>query len=176
MDNETNVVEEPLRQKIRKLEHLLRERDRELGCLYNIANVADRSDSTLEEILQAIARLLPHAFQYPELACARIVMGAQEFRTDNFRHTPFKLASSITVRGNNAGEVEIFYAEESPGCDEGPFLAEERSFINVIAGRLGALIEKKQSKTPSGRVRRNTAPFSRTPSKAYSRRHRMGSC
>lgn len=143
MDNETNVVEEPLRQKIRKLEHLLRERDRELGCLYNIANVADGSDSTLEEILQAIARLLPHAFQYPELACARIVMGAQEFRTDNFRHTPFKLASSITVRGNNAGEVEIFYAEESPGCDEGPFLAEERSFINVIAGRLGALIEKK---------------------------------
>ena len=143
MDNETNVVEEPLRQKIRKLEHLLRERDRELGCLYNIANVADRSDSTLEEILQAIARLLPHAFQYPELACARIVMGAQEFRTDNFRHTPFKLASSITVRGNNAGEVEIFYAEESPGCDEGPFLAEERSFIDIIAGRLGALIEKK---------------------------------
>ena len=137
------TVEESLRQTIRKLEHDLRERDRELGCLYNIANVADRSDSTLEEILQAIARLLPHAFQYPELACARIVMGAQEFRTDNFRHTPFKLASSITVRGNNAGEVEIFYAEESPGCDEGPFLAEERSFINVIAGRLGRLAEQK---------------------------------
>lgn len=137
------TVEESLRQTIRKLEHDLRERNMELGCLYGFANVVDRSDSTMEEILQTIARLLPHAFQYPETACCRIVMGAQEFRTDNFRHTPFKLGTPIKVRGNNAGEVEILYIEVHPDCDEGPFLAEERSFIDMIAGRLGRLAEQK---------------------------------
>ncbi|MEO8173282.1 MAG: PAS domain-containing sensor histidine kinase, partial [Sediminibacterium sp.] len=43
------------------------------------------------------------------------------------------------------GSVEVFYREEMPELDEGPFLKEERSLINSIAGILSNAAEKKES-------------------------------
>jgi len=128
---------------IRKLEYDLRERTKEISCLYSIGHGVEKPGSTLEEILQGIVNLFPQAWQYPEIACGRIIRGTQEFRTDAFKETPFKQASDIAVRGNHIGAVEVFYLEERPDCEEGPFLKEERSLIDAIAGRLGKLIEQK---------------------------------
>jgi PAS domain S-box-containing protein len=41
--------------------------------------------------------------------------------------------------------VEVYYVEEKPENDEGPFLKEERSLLDVIAERLGGIIEQKQA-------------------------------
>jgi len=134
---------EELRDKVAKLEYDLRERHKELDCIYGIANAPDKPDATLEEILQHIVDLLPPAWQYPEIACGRIAIeGKQEFRTANFRESPFKQASNIKVRGNHIGTVEVSYLEERPECDEGPFLREERSLIDAIAERLGKIIDR----------------------------------
>ncbi len=132
-----------LQEKLRKLEHDLRERTKELSCLYSIADVIEKSGSVLEEILQGIINLIPAAFQYPEIACARVINGTQEFRTDNFRETPFRLFANIIVQGNRTGTVEAFYLEEKMEFDEGPFLKEERHLIDAIAERLGKIIEGK---------------------------------
>ncbi len=142
MDNSVNT-QDFAGETIHRLEHDLRERTKELNCLYGIAHVADRSDGTLEEILQRIVDLLPQAWQYPDKTCSRIIMGTQEFRTVNFKKTPFRQASRIAVHGERVGKVEVLYLEESPECEEGPFLKEERSLIEMIAGRLGKLIEQK---------------------------------
>ncbi len=142
MNNRVNAEDFP-GEAIHRLEHDLRERTRELNCLYGIAHIADRSGGTLEKILQGIVDLLPQAWQYPDKACSRIIMGMQEFRTDNFKETPFKQASGIAVHGKRIGTVEVLYLEESPECGEGPFLKQERRLIEMIAGRLGKLIEQK---------------------------------
>ncbi len=154
MDQGTDT--ESLRQTIHKIEHDLSERTRELGCLYDIANVIDRSNSSLEDILQATICLLPRGFKYPGSACSRIILGKREFRRDNFRETSYKLASTIIVEGNHAGTVETHYTEKCPDHDEGPFLAGERRLIDMIAGRLGRLIEQK---TTEDAIRRSEEKY-----------------
>ena len=71
-------------------------------------------------------------------------MKDQEFKTEKFEETAWKMSSNILVHGKNQGKVEVYYIEEMPKIDEGPFLKEERNLINAIAERLGSIIERKQ--------------------------------
>ncbi|MCK4964339.1 MAG: diguanylate cyclase, partial [Dehalococcoidia bacterium] len=96
-------------------------------------------------MLQGVVDLIPPAWQYPEITCARITLDGQEFRTENFRETIWKQTQDITVRGNRIAAVEVFYFEERPEIDEGPFLKEERFLIDYIARLLGEATERKQA-------------------------------
>jgi len=44
---------------------------------------------TLEELNQGIVDRMPTAWQFPEVACARAILDGQEFKTKNFRETPW---------------------------------------------------------------------------------------
>jgi len=127
---------------LRKLEHDLRERTKELNCLYAIADIVENLNRPVEEILQEIVNFLPQAWQYPDITCGRVVRGTQEFRTDNFKETPFKQTADIMVNGKSIGAIEVFYLEEMRECDEGPFLKEERKLVDAVARRLGKTIER----------------------------------
>ena len=61
--------------------HSLGERIKELNCLYSISKLRERTDFSLEDILQAIVDLIPPAWQYPEITCARIIFNGYEFKT-----------------------------------------------------------------------------------------------
>ncbi len=50
----------------------------------------------------------------------------------------------IRVQGETVGEVEVFYREERPPSDEGPFLKEERKLIDTVAERLGQLLLQRR--------------------------------
>jgi len=126
----------------KQAEHDLNERVKELECLYNIADIAERSGITLNEIYQEITNLLPASWQYPEITCARIIINDKDFRTANYAETEWKQASSIKVHGIKTGVVEINYLESRPEIDEGPFLREERLLIDAVAGRLGRITER----------------------------------
>ncbi|MBP7526876.1 MAG: PAS domain S-box protein [Syntrophorhabdaceae bacterium] len=127
---------------LRRLEHDLRERTKELNCLYAIADIVENLNRPLEEILQEIVNFLPQVWQHPDTTCSRIIRGTQEFRTDNFKETPYKQAADIVVNGKHAGVVEVSYLEKMEECDEGPFLKEERRLIDAVARRLGKTIER----------------------------------
>jgi len=118
------------------------ERIKELNCLYGISKVAEKTDAPLEEIMQGIVDLIPPAWQYPEVTCARIVFDEHEFQTDNFKETPWRQSASISLDGEKIGFVEVFYLEEMPESIEGLFLKEERHLINNIAERLSQIIER----------------------------------
>ncbi len=130
--------------KLRKRTHDLEERVKELNCLYGISNLIEKLDVSIEEILQGTADLIPPSWQYPEITCARIILEGQEYKTDNFNETAWKQASDIVMHGDRIGTVEVYYFEEKPEIDEGPFLKEERYLINSIAGLLGNITERKQ--------------------------------
>jgi len=122
----------------------LDERVKELNCLYGIANLVQKPGISLEEILKGTLQLIPPAWRYPEITCARLVLEDQVFKTKNFRETIWRQASDIIVRGHPVGTLEVFYLEERPERDEGPFLAEERSLINAIAERLARITERRK--------------------------------
>jgi len=133
-----------LEQKIKKLEKNLAEREKELSCLYGLAKITEKHDLSLNEILQEVPSLLTASWQYPEFACARIIIGDKEFATKNFRVTEWGQAADIVVSGNKAGMIGIYYLKKRPELEEGPFLKEERNLIDAIAARLARIIEKKR--------------------------------
>ncbi len=130
---------------LQKRTHDLGERVKELNCLYSISSITEKQGVPLEEILQAIVTVIPLSWQYPEITCARIILNSQEFVTGNFRETAWKQTHDITVHHNRIGSVEIYYLEEKPESDEGPFLKEERNLIDAIAEQVGRITERKQA-------------------------------
>ena len=67
--------------------HRLRERIKELNCLYDISSFRDATDFSLDAVLQAVIDFIPPAIQHPEITCARLVFGGYEIKTKKFhRH------------------------------------------------------------------------------------------
>ncbi|MEJ2707245.1 MAG: response regulator, partial [Anaerolineales bacterium] len=134
------------------LTHALGERLKELSCLYSISKLVMTPDVSLDEILQGTADLIPPAMQYPQITCARVVLKERDFRTENYRESPWVQSADISVYGEVGGLVEVCYLEERPEIDQGPFLIEERNLIDAIAERLGRIAERLHSEE---RIRQN---------------------
>ncbi len=130
---------------LRKQTHDLAERVKELDCLYGIAQLVEKPGVSLEEIIQGTAGLAPSGWQYPEITCARVTIDGEEYKTANFKKSPWRQVSDIVVNGEKKGILEVYYLEEKPEIDEGPFLKEERNLINTIAEHLGRIIERNQA-------------------------------
>jgi PAS domain S-box-containing protein len=122
--------------------HELQERVKELNCLYGISKLIEQSGLSLPEILQGVVELIPPAWQYPEVGCARIRLDDRSFQTTGFRETIWKQSRDIQVHGEPIGKIEVFYLEHRPEEDEGPFLKEERRLLDAIAERLGRTVER----------------------------------
>ncbi|MFC1839342.1 PAS domain S-box protein [Thermodesulfobacteriota bacterium] len=121
----------------------LNERVKELNYLYSISRLVETQDISLEEIFQGAIDLIPQAWQYPEITCARIILDGQEFKTSNFKKTIWCQAGNIIVYSAPKGTLEICYLKERPENEEGPFTKEERALLNAICQRLGRITERK---------------------------------
>jgi len=119
----------------------LRERVKELTCLYGIAQVAGRPGIALDEFLQEIVELLPPGWQYPDKTEARITLDGRVFSTPRFGDAVDRQMAELRADGVARGAVEVAYTERMPQMDEGPFLKEERSLINEIARQVGFYVE-----------------------------------
>jgi signal transduction histidine kinase len=128
----------------KKFNHIkasLKERIKELECLYNILQISvEKQNFSLNEIVQDIVNILPQAWQYPKITSARIILDREEYRSIPYRVPLYTQESEILIKGKNRGRIEISYFRESPILDEGPFLKEERSLINNVARKLALIV------------------------------------
>ena len=122
-----------------KVEFALQERIKELNCLYGISQLAERNLYSLDSLLQELVNFLPHSWQYPELTCARILFKGETYTSHGFQVTNWRQSSRIYMYHEPVGEVSIFYLEECPPADEGPFLKEERALLDAIAEQIGTI-------------------------------------
>ncbi|NTW07315.1 MAG: PAS domain S-box protein, partial [Syntrophaceae bacterium] len=129
----------------KKAEEALHVHIKELNCIYSIADLINKTDC-IEEIFQETVNLMVQGFQYPQIACARITLGDREFKTDAFKETKWKMSADLIVQNKAIGLLEIYYTDERPIIYEGPFLKEERSLLNIIATRMGIVVERRQEK------------------------------
>ena len=120
-----------------KLMKALRERIKELNCLYGIAELAELHPDSIEDLLRDLVNVLPYSWQYPEIACARIVFKGETYKSRGFKMTRWRQSARVFMYNEPMGEVAIFYQEECPPADEGPFLHEERALLNALAERIG---------------------------------------
>jgi signal transduction histidine kinase len=128
----------------------LRERVKELTCLYGIARLTQRPDMSQDALLQGAVELLPPGWQYPEITAASIRLHGRSFRTGGFREGPFRQSSPLIVDGEARGQVEVVYTEGRPIADEGPFLKEERDLIDAVAELLGAALTRRRTRWELG--------------------------
>ena len=122
----------------------LKERVKELTCLYGIAKIIELGSLSLNEIFEKIAILLPPAWLYPEIASARIILDDRTYSTPLFQDGIHKQTAEIIVGGVKRGRVEVTYSEAKPELDEGPFLKEERSLLDTVAREIELIIEHTQ--------------------------------
>jgi len=127
----------------RSMQLSLRERVKELDCLYGIAKIIEKPGLSLEKILRKIVNLLPPAWMYPNITAARITVDGGTYTSRGFRETSQKLSSKIIVDGLICGVVDVVYLEEMPELHEGPFLLEERNLINAISQQIALIIKRK---------------------------------
>ena len=99
-------------EEINRLEYKLKERIKELNCLYGLSEIIEEKDLTKEEILKRTVELFPPAWQFPDITCARIIVDNQEYKTENFKETNWKQVSDIYVYGKKIGTAEVYYLEE----------------------------------------------------------------
>jgi len=122
-----------------KIEIALQERIKELNCLYGIARLAERYYDSIESFLVCLVDFLPLSWQYPEITCTRIIFEDQIYKSKEFKVTRWRQSSPILKYNEPIGEVVVFYLEEKPAADEGPFLKEERALLEEVARRIGAI-------------------------------------
>jgi len=120
-----------------KLMIALRERIKELNCLYGIAQLAERHSDSVEDLLRDLVNFLPFSWQYPEITCARIMFKGKTYKSKGFKVTKWRQSSRIYMYNEPVGEVTIAYLEERPPAEEGPFLREERVLLDALAERIG---------------------------------------
>jgi len=130
----------------------LRERVKELTCLYGIARLVEQQDLSLPEILRSVAELLPPAMLYPESALARITLQEQVYQTGAFQEGNGRLEADILLNEKIVGRVEVSYKDEKPARDEGPFLKEERDLVDAVAREVALILERKQAEDEQVRL------------------------
>lgn len=122
-------------------EALLRERLKELTCLYAIHK--DMAlELSVEQLCQRILAYLTTAMQFPEITAVVIELDGKCFASANYRaDLSRKLQAKITLNGKTCGRLQIFYLEDSPFL-----LPEEQNLVNAVADDLRSWFEHKLTK------------------------------
>ena len=130
-------------EELKKTNWALGERVKELRCLYGINEITEQPGVTIEGIMEGVLTLIPPAWQHPEVTRVRIAVDGKTFQSESFEETSWRQSADIDVAGEKRGSVEVFYTEEMPVFQEGPFLKEERDLIDAIAHKLGLIVAQK---------------------------------
>lgn len=124
----------------------LAERVKELKCLHSISGLLKGRHADLGEILQKIVDVLPSAWRYPDRASACITFNGRRYCTRNFREPRWRQQAAITVGSEQAGLLEIGYAEALNGQLAPEFLEEEQALLLTVAERVAEIVALKEAR------------------------------
>ena len=69
-------------------ERKLTERVKELACLYAVARIAQKQDTSLSELIDGIVTIIPQGFQFPDIAEAIVRFDDRVFGKETDSHEP----------------------------------------------------------------------------------------
>ena len=123
---------------------ILKERAKELNCMYQVEEVLGNRRLSLPEMFEEIIKIIPSGWQYPEICRARIVYESSSFQSPGYQATPWADNCEIRVNDRVAGLLEVCYVKKVPPQEEGFFLEKERKLIRTIADRIGQTVMHRQ--------------------------------
>ncbi|PXW84952.1 signal transduction histidine kinase [Nitrosomonas sp. Nm84] len=117
----------------------LRERLKEITCLYEIRHSIGLGLSVDDVCQQILEHLIP-AMQYPEHASAIIELDGRRITSLNQNQSlAHELYSEIKVSGKTCGRLSVFYPEDKPFL-----VVEVQRLIDAITNDLARWLERKQ--------------------------------
>lgn len=135
-------------EELRREHAALIKRNRELRCLYSIAQIMGNPELDFNGKLQRIVGIIPQAFRFPEIASARIRLDQRTFSSPGQEnaHSPCILTERILINGKQRGMIRAAYSQEpdSARAGEPVFLKEEQSLLRTVAKQLAMILEKKE--------------------------------
>lgn len=123
----------------KRTEHViwfLKERAKELNCLYKIEEILNGPDPDLDEVCKGVVAAIPPGWQYPDICVARIDLPDRTCTSPDFKETPWAQSVDIMVQDQKVGRLSVYYTQEMPPAHDGPFLKEETRLLATIADRL----------------------------------------
>ena len=124
--------------------HQLRERAKELNCLYEVQELLNTPEISVEEVCHGIVQALPPGWQYPDVCEAQIIFFGKTYQTPLYHESTWVQSADIYIQDQVVGKINVCYTEERPVSDEGPFLKEERKLIDTIADQFGFFLLHQQ--------------------------------
>jgi len=120
-------------------ESQLRERLKEITCLYEIRrNIG--TDLSVDEVCRQIFRYLIPAMQYPEVTLATVEIGDYRIVSGNqIDDDTHAIMSKIEIEGKSYGQLSIFYPK-----NKFFLINEEQRLLDVVAADLTNWLERKQ--------------------------------
>jgi len=134
-------------QSLDKIIRELTERAKEFNCLYEIQKLMNDPEISFDDLCQGIVEIIPSGMQFSEVCRVQLIYGNRIYQVEEFVESQWVLDSPIKVQEKVAGKIDVYYLEERPNADEGPFLTQERSLIDTIANQLGMYSLHQQLKT-----------------------------
>lgn len=122
----------------------LRERVKELKCLYELSRIAWEADNDLQAVIDKTLIILPAATQYPSRAEASMKVDNAVTTTDNFGLSTTFISAPLIVGKKKRGEVVLGYRKQN--SQETPkFLKEERQLVNTVAREFALILKHAEA-------------------------------
>ncbi|MDX1328168.1 MAG: HAMP domain-containing sensor histidine kinase [Arenibacter sp.] len=134
-------------------EEKLKERIKELTCMYEVTSIIVNCDyDQMEDALKGIMRCLQKAFRHNKDAHIALVTDQYSMKTDQFPQRNVALKSNVEVFNKKVGYIQVAYP--SPSYAVSNFLLEEKKLLQNICMEVGNLLERKQIKDKEDLVKR----------------------
>ena len=120
-------------------EFKLRERVKELNCLYELSRIAWKANNNIDIIVKKTLDILPEAMQHPKLAEVHISIGKQFYHTPRFRNSVVVISENLDFNKKKFGSIKVGYRNSTAGKG---FLPEEKRLLKTIAHELSLVIHR----------------------------------
>ena len=131
----------------------LKERVKELTCLYEVTSIIVNSDyDQLETSLETIVYSLKRAWQFEDDTEAFLSVGDYEVQTEDYTSKMAALISDIKVFNKVDGQIIVGYPSDTYKISD--FLEEEQTLLDNVSLAVGSLLERKQIRDSEATARR----------------------
>lgn len=131
----------------------LKERIKELTCLYEVTSIIVNSDyDQLETSIEAIAYCLKRAWQFDNDTEVMLESGKFAVKTEGFQSDMVFIKSDIRVFNQTDGFIKVGYPKDTYRLSD--FLEEEETLLENVALAVGNLLERKQVHDSEAAIKR----------------------
>ena len=135
----------------RKLRELVRHRTEELGervkeltYMHRLHELVDKPSMDFSAVCREAVKMIPAAFHHPAATFARLSLPHEQFMTEPFRETAWRIAGewADVSQATKTIRLEVFVDDEEALGDSG-FLPEEQELIDSAVKALGSDYQRR---------------------------------